>query len=182
MPIPAPNVFHGNKEVRNPSYQSATPLSFLLYLFSSLNRLGRRRSRSTSQRLLPRVLRQKLSIPALLVVDSTLGLVLALPTSGTLVFTRGDGAGRVPVADGLVALVEQFVVGHVVLVDVGLDLLEAPVDERVDLDDAALLVQLDDGDGPACASLGAAAASEDGGHLQVLVGPLLRLDLGDPVV
>lgn len=128
------------------------------------------------------LLRQELGVARLLIVDAALGLLLALPAAGALVLAGADGRGGVPVADGLVAAVEELVVGHVVLGDVGADLGEGPVEQRVDLDDAALLVDLEDGEAVALAALAAAAAREHGGHAELRVRALLRLDLGHPVV
>ncbi len=129
------------------------------------------------------LLREKeLRVPRLLVMDAALGLLLALPAAGALVLAGGDGRRRVPVPDGLVAPVQQGVVRHVVLGDVRLDLGERPVEQRVDLDDAPLVVDLEDGDLVALAALAAAPAREDGGHAQLGVGALLRLHLGEPVV
>ena len=91
-------------------------------------------------------------------MDATLGLGLALPAAGTLILTLFDGGGGVPVADGLVSLVKERVVGHAVLLDVLVDLGERPGGHGVDLDDVALLVELDDGDRAPGGALGAAAA------------------------
>lgn len=132
--------------------------------------------------LLLLLLLQELGVAGLLIVDAALGLLLALPAAGALVLARGHGRRRVPVAHGLVAAVEQGVVGDVALGDVGAHLGEGPVEQGVDLDDAALLVELEDRDLLAAAALAAAAAREHGGDAQVRVGALLRLDLGDPVV
>src|SRR3569833_2767292 len=132
--------------------------------------------------LLGRLFFEELGVSRLLVVDAALGLGPALPAAGPLVLAGGDGRGRVPVADRLVAAVQQLVVGHVVLADVGLDLGEGPIDERVDLDDAALAVELEHADLVALAALGAAAAGQHGGDAQAVEGALLRLHLGHPVV
>lgn len=132
--------------------------------------------------LLLLLLREELGVARLLIVDAALGLLLALPAAGALVLAGADGRGGVPVADGLVAAVEKLVVGDVVLGDVGADLGEGPVEERVDLDDAALLVDLEHGQAVALAALAAAAAREHGGDAELGVRALLRLDLGHPVV
>ena len=115
------------------------------------------------------------------VVDSTLGLLLALPTTGTLILVLLDGLSRVVVTNALVPAVEQFVVWHVVLLDILLDLVKGPVGQGVDLDQASF-VDLDDVQVTTLATLAAAAASEDGVDIQFTVSPLGRLDLGDPVV
>lgn len=126
---------------------------------------------------------QELRVAGLLVVDAALGLGLAAPAAGALVLGGVDGAGGVPVADGLVAAVEEGVVGDVVLVDVRLDAGEGPVDQRVDLDDAAaLLVHLDEGDLVALPALRPPPPRQHCRHAEVRVRPLLRLHLGDPVV
>jgi hypothetical protein len=55
------------------------------------------------------LLLQEHGVAGTLVVDSALGLVLALPAAGTLVLGVGHGLCRVPVADAAVALVEERV-------------------------------------------------------------------------
>ncbi|KAH8712769.1 hypothetical protein HC256_005943 [Beauveria bassiana] len=125
---------------------------------------------------------EELGVARLFVVNAALGLGLALPAASALVLAVLDGNGRVPVADGLVALVEEGVVGDVVCLDVIVDLGKGPGGERADLDDAALLVELDDGDGAAGGALGAAAAVENGGDIEGVVRPLQGLDLDNVVV
>lgn len=115
------------------------------------------------------------------VVDAALGLGLALPSAGTLVFTLSNGLGGVPVADGLVAPVEKGVVSKVAAVDVLLDLVEVPVGERVDLDETGL-VDLDDVHVAALSALAAAAAGKHSSDTKLAVGTLSGLDLGQPVV
>ena len=63
------------------------------------------------------------------------------PERGSAPGSGFDGAG--PAADRRVALVDQRVHQHVVLVDVGLHLLVAPRGERVELHQAVLLVEGD---------------------------------------
>ena len=140
--------------------------------------LGVGRSRGVFELLLE----QELCVAGLLVVDAALGLLLALPATCALILASGHGRRRVPVADGLVTPVQQDVVRDVVLFDVRLDLRERPVQQGVDLDDAPLVVDLEDGDLVALAALAAPTPREDGGHVELGVGALLRLDLGDPVV
>ena len=114
-------------------------------------------------------------------MDPTLRLLLALPPARPLVLALLHRLRRVPIPDALVPTVQQLVVGHVVRVDVLLHLLEGPGGERVDLDEARL-VDLDDLEGFALGALRAAAAREHRRDVQVRVGALRGLDLGDPVV
>lgn len=115
------------------------------------------------------------------VVDATLGLLLTLPATRALVLVVSNGLGRVPVTNALVATVQQLVVRDVVLLDVLLDLVEGPVGHRVDLDQTSL-VNLDDVEVTSLATLAAAATSEDGVDVELAVGTLSRLNLGNPVV
>lgn len=86
------------------------------------------------------------------------------------------------VADRLIALVEEGVVGDLLLVDICLNLHEGLVGERVDLDDAALVVDLDDANVAALAALRLPPARRHGRHLELGIGTLQRLYLGNPVV
>ena len=70
----------------------------------------------------------------------------------------------------------QAVLGHVVL-----KVLAGPVGERVDLDQT-LVVNLDDVDVAALATLCAATASEDRLDVEFAVSTGSRLDLGNSVV
>ena len=115
------------------------------------------------------------------VVNSTLGLLLALPAARSLVFVITDGLSGVVVADALVATVEQFVVGHIVVLNVLLDLIEGPVGQGVDLDEASL-IHLNDIEVTALATLATATASEDSMDVKLPVGTLGRLNLGNPVI
>lgn len=115
------------------------------------------------------------------VVDTALGLLLTLPTTGALVLVLFDGLCRVVVTDTLVAPVEKLVVGHVVFLDVPLDLVEGPVGEGVDLDETGL-VNLDHVEVTTLAALAPTAASKDGVDIEFPVGTLGRLNLGNPVV
>src|SRR4051812_46257467 len=72
-------------------------------------------------------------------VDPAFDLVAVGPAAGAA--CAGQRARRA--ADGLVALVVQWVVGQVVLRDVVPDVLVRPLRERVELPDPALLVALD---------------------------------------
>jgi hypothetical protein len=88
----------------------------------------------------------------------------------------------VPVADGLVALVEESVVGNIVLLDVVVDLLEGPSGQRVDLDNTTLIVNFNDGDGSTGSTLRSSTTVEDGSNLELIISSLERLDLGNPVI
>lgn len=114
-------------------------------------------------------------------MDATLGLLLALPATGSLVLVLLDRLCGVPVADTLVALVQQLVVGHVVFLDVLLDLFERPVGQGVDLDETSL-VDLDHIEIATLATLTAAASRENSMDVEFTIGTLGRFDLGDPVV
>src|SRR5436189_4389745 len=76
-------------------------------------------------------------------VDAALELPRAGPTSAALGLAGGDGPRAGDAADRRVAAVVQRVVGDLVDVDVGLDALRVPVDERLDLPDAVPLRPLD---------------------------------------
>lgn len=115
------------------------------------------------------------------VVDSTLSLLLTLPTTGPLVLVLLDGLGRVVVTNALVATVEKFIVRHVVLLDVLLDLIERPVGERVDLDKTGF-VNLDHVEVTPLAALAPTATSKDSMDVKFPVGTLGGLNLGNPVV
>jgi hypothetical protein len=131
--------------------------------------------------LLQLLLAKKLCVPGLGVVNAALGLGLALPAPSPFVLAGGYWLCRVPVADALVSLVEEGVVRHVVGVDVCLDLCEAPVGQRVDLDHA-ILRDLDNVQGTSLGTLAASTTSKDRLDLEFRVGTLSRLDLGNVVV
>ena len=114
-------------------------------------------------------------------MDAALGLLLALPATGPLVFVVSDGLCRVPVTDALVPPVEELVVRDVVLLDVLLDLVKCPIGHRIDLDKPGL-VDFDDIKFTSFATLAAAATGEDGMDVEFAVGTLGGLDLGHPVV
>jgi len=124
---------------------------------------------------------QEHGVAGTLVVDTALGLVLALPAAGTLVLGVGHGLRRVPVTDAAVALVQEGVGRDVVFFDVGLDFFEGPVGERVDLDEA-LVVNVDDVDVTALAALCAATASHDRLDVKFAVGAVGGLHLGYGIV
>jgi hypothetical protein len=131
--------------------------------------------------LLQLLLAKELRVPRLGVVDTALSLGLTLPASGPLVLAGGYWLCRVPVANALVSLVEKGVVWHVVGVDVSLDLGEAPVSQRVDLDHA-IFCDLDDIQGTSLGTLAATTTSKDCLDLELGVGSLSGLDLGNIVV
>src|SRR5919204_4547080 len=110
-------------------------------------------------------------------VDTTLELPRAGPASGALVLTGSDGPRAGNAADRRVAAVVQRVVGDLVDVDVGLDALRVPVDERLDLPDAVPLAPLD----AARAAPGGRLLAADAGDPGVVLGQgaLERLDLAD---
>ena len=86
-----------------------------------------------------------------------------------------------PVADAAVALVQEGVGRDVVFFDVGLDFLEGPVGEWVDLDEACV-VDVNDVDVAALATLCAAAAGHDCLDVEFAVGAVGGLDLCHGVV
>src|SRR5919198_216187 len=110
-------------------------------------------------------------------VDTTLELPRAGPASGALVLTGSDGPRAGNAADRRVAAVVQRVIGDLVDVDVGLDALRVPVDERLDLPDGVALRPLHLlGIGAGLALL--AADARDPGVV-LGQGALERLDLAD---
>lgn len=114
-------------------------------------------------------------------MDPTLGLLLALPPPRSLILMILHGRCRVPVADALIPLIQQLIIRHVIRRDVFLNLRKRPVCQRIDLDEARL-VDLDDVQVAALATLAASAAREHGVDLQLAIGSSSRLDLGYPVV
>src|ERR687886_2392971 len=72
-------------------------------------------------------------------MDAALELVRAGPAPGPLVLAGRDRAGARHAADRRVAAIVERVVRDLVDVDVGLDALGVPVDERLDLPDAVPL-------------------------------------------
>src|SRR5204863_8462649 len=76
-------------------------------------------------------------------VDAALELVRAGPTTGALVVAGSDRARARDAADRRIAPVVQRVVRDLVHVDVGLDALRVPVEERLHLPDAVALRPLD---------------------------------------
>lgn len=115
-------------------------------------------------------------------MDAALGLGLALPAAGAFIFSFADGACGMPIANGLVALIEKGVVWDVVVLDILVDLAKGPGDERVDLDNVVLLIELDDGNLLATTALGPAATSQDGLDAKLGVGTLERLNLGRHII
>ena len=127
------------------------------------------------------LLLEERSVAALLVVNTALGLVAALPATGTLVLALTDWDGGVPVTYRTVALLEKDVGWDLVGLDVLVDLSESPVGERIDLDHSGV-VDFDNVEISALATLRPAAASKDSGYLELGVGALSWLDLRDVVV
>src|SRR5438445_6802022 len=78
-------------------------------------------------------------IRLLVVVNPAFDLVATGPTPGALVFIPNDRARARHTADRRVARVVQRVVRNLVDVDVGLDALRVPVDDRLHLPDAVAL-------------------------------------------
>src|SRR5712691_12061977 len=76
-------------------------------------------------------------------VDAALELFAAGPASRALVLALADGTRAGDAADRRIAHVVQRVVRNLVHVDVGLDALGVPIDERLDLPDAVALGPLD---------------------------------------
>ena len=85
-----------------------------------------------------RFLRLRLHCEVIL-VQAALRLLLACPAAGALALAVGRLLRRVPVADGAVALIEELVVRHVVLLDVPLDEVEVPREEGVQLVQSGLV-------------------------------------------
>jgi len=131
---------------------------------------------------LPGCLFKPLCIATLLIVNAALGLVLALPTTRTLILTLADWDSRVPITNRLVPPIEKNIVGDVVLLDIVLDLVKGPVHEGVDLDNLALLVKLDDANLATLTTLRPAPAGKHSGNLQFGIGTLQWLNLGDPII
>lgn len=126
-------------------------------------------------------LHQVLGVLGSRVVNTTLSLLLSLPATRSLVLSLSNGLGRVPVTNALIATVEELVVGHIVLLNVLLDLVKGPVGHGVDLDEAGL-VDFDDVEVTTLATLAATAASKNGVDIHLTVGTLSGLNLSDPVV
>lgn len=114
-------------------------------------------------------------------MNTTLGLLLAFPTTGPFVLVLLDGLCRVVVTDTLVAAVEKLVVRYVVLLDILLDLIEGPVGEGIDFDETSL-VNLDHIEVTTLAALAATAASKDSVDIEFPVGTLGGFNLGNPIV
>src|SRR5215218_4648666 len=76
-------------------------------------------------------------------VDPALELVRSGPATRPFIAVTGDGTRARNAADRGIALVVQRVVRNLVHIDVGLDALRVPVDERLHLPDAVALRPLD---------------------------------------
>src|SRR5689334_9966435 len=111
------------------------------------------------------------------------GGFLPPPAALALVLAGMDGTRAGLAADGDEAAVVERVVGHVVLADVGPDLLRGPVGQRVELEQGPVGraeggIELDDGDGGARAgALILALAGHPGLHRAECADE--RLDLAD---
>lgn len=114
-------------------------------------------------------------------MNTALGLSLALPATGALVFVLLDGLGGVVVTDALVASVEKFVIRDIVVLDVLTDLIKGPVGEGVDFDKASL-VDLENIEVTTLAALASSATGQDCIDLEIAVCALSRLNFGEPVV
>src|SRR5438132_3631710 len=99
-------------------------------------------------------------------VDAALELAGAGPASGALVLPRSDGTGAGDAADRRIAAIVQRVVRNLVDVDIGLDALGVPVDERLDLPDAVALRPLH----PLGSGAGRALLAADSGDPRVVLG------------
>src|SRR5919206_157175 len=110
-------------------------------------------------------------------VNAAFELVGAGPPACALALTRLHGPRARDAPDRRVPGVVQRVVRDLVDLDVGLDALRVPVDERLDLPDAVPLAPLD----PARAGPGRRLLAADAGDPGVVAGerPLERLDLPD---
>src|SRR5437588_5120544 len=110
-------------------------------------------------------------------VDPALELVGAGPAACALLLARAHRPRARNAPDRRIAGVVQRVVGDLVHVDVGLDALCAPVDERLDLPDAVALAPLD----APCPLARRRLLAADAGDPSVvaLEGALERLDLAD---
>src|SRR5438105_9551166 len=110
-------------------------------------------------------------------VDAALQLVRAGPASRALVLAAGDGACTGNAADRGIALIVKRVVRNLVDIDVGLDALRVPVDDRLHLPDAVALGPLDLLCGRARQSLLTADTGDPG--VVRREGTLERFDLAD---
>lgn len=114
-------------------------------------------------------------------MNTALGLSLALPATGALVFVFLDRLGGVVVTDALVASVEEFVIRDTIVLDILTDLIKGPVGERVDFDKAGL-VDLENVEITTLAALASSATGQDCIDLELAVCALSRFNFGEPVV
>src|SRR5207247_6234116 len=77
-------------------------------------------------------------------MQGALGLREAGPATRAGIFTRLDGAGAVCASDGRVSLIVQRVVGNVMPLDMGPDILRRPACQGIELDQFELRVPVDD--------------------------------------
>lgn len=112
-------------------------------------------------------------------MQSALALVRGFPppTARPWVITRFHGPRARLTTDAGIALVEEFVVRHVVLMDIIAHLLLRPVDQRIDLHHAVLVVPLDELHVLSRDALLVTQATDPG--VQALESTLQRLELTD---
>src|SRR5437773_8214569 len=77
-------------------------------------------------------------------MQAALGLREAGPATRAGIFTRLDGAGAVCASDGRVSLIVQRVVGNVMPLDIGPDILRRPTRQGIEFDQFKLRVPVDD--------------------------------------
>src|SRR5690606_11461306 len=90
-------------------------------------------------------------------------VVLPPPAAGALGLARLDGAGTGLAADRRIAAGMHRIHRHRIVGDIGLDARDVPVGERIDLDEAALGVELGEGRVGPIAGLAAAQAGDPEG-------------------
>src|SRR5580692_242875 len=76
-------------------------------------------------------------------VESALSFGKARPTASSRIFSGTNGARAMRAADAGIVLIVQFVVRHVVIVDVTPYLLRRPVGNRIDLDQIEFRIPFD---------------------------------------
>ncbi len=76
-------------------------------------------------------------------VQTAFGLGESRPTPGPRIFSRLNGARAMGAADARIILIVQFVVGHLVIVDIAPYLLRRPIDHRIDLHQTKLGIPFD---------------------------------------
>ena len=86
-----------------------------------------------------------------------------------------------PVSDALVSFVQQFIVRHIMFLNIFPHLLKAPVCQWVDFDQPGL-VHFDDVQISSLASLASPSSRQHSFNLQLGIGSLGGLDLGHPII